>query len=111
MLELVLIGGALVAITVATHAFGTTYWVEHLIVNYFDQDRHWLGRHPLWALMTTVWIAVALHAIQVSIWAIAYLVVVPGEQLKSFEEALYFSFVTFTTLGYGDITLSEVHGV
>ena len=27
--------------------------------------------------------------------------------MQDFETALYFSFVTFTTLGYGDITLSE----
>jgi voltage-gated potassium channel Kch len=27
--------------------------------------------------------------------------------LSSLEEALYFSMVTFTTLGYGDVTLSD----
>ncbi len=30
----------------------------------------------------------------------------PENVLDSFEEATYFSFVTFTTLGYGDITLA-----
>ena len=38
-----------------------------------------------------------------SIWAHAYLRVGAIEQL---ETALYFSMVTFTTLGYGDVTLS-----
>ena len=37
------------------------------------------------------------------IWAYAYLRVGAIEQL---ETALYFSMVTFTTLGYGDVTLS-----
>ena len=32
---------------------------------------------------------------------------VPAGELADFEAAVYFSFVTFTTLGYGDITLSE----
>ena len=36
------------------------------------------------------------------LWAHAYLWVGTFEQL---EESLYFSMVTFTTLGYGDITL------
>jgi len=31
----------------------------------------------------------------------------PGDQLASFEEAVYFSAVTFTTLGFGGITLID----
>jgi voltage-gated potassium channel len=45
--------------------------------------------------------------VEIVIWAGAYLALVPVSELASFEEAVYFSFVTFTTLGYGDITLSE----
>ena len=40
-------------------------------------------------------------------WAVAYQWILPPGELANFETALYFSFVTFTTLGYGDITLSE----
>ena len=50
---------------------------------------------------------IALHAIEIMIWAGSYIVLLPDGELASFEEAVYFSFVTFTTLGYGDITLSE----
>ena len=35
----------------------------------------------------------------------AYLYLLPDQYLGTAEEAAYFSFVTFTTLGYGDITL------
>ena len=31
----------------------------------------------------------------------------PSTVLDSLEEATYFSFVTFTTLGYGDVVLSD----
>lgn len=41
------------------------------------------------------------------VWAVAYMSLLPDGELATFEKALYFSFVTFTTLGYGDITLSE----
>lgn len=34
-------------------------------------------------------------------------VILPGDQLNTFEEATYFAIVTFTTLGFGDITLAE----
>jgi hypothetical protein len=43
----------------------------------------------------------------VVVWALAYLLVLPGDHLDAFEKAAYFSVVTFTTLGYGDITLVE----
>ena len=50
-----------------------------------------------------------LHALEIIIWAIVYKALVPVGELANFEAAVYFSFVTFTTLGYGDITLSEVY--
>jgi hypothetical protein len=50
-------------------------------------------------LITTV--AAFLEAL---IWSVTYLGI---GAFQAFEEALYFSFVTFTTVGYGDIVLRE----
>ncbi len=47
---------------------------------------------------------VATHTIQVWIWAIVWVL---GDVLPDWNSALYFSLVTFTTLGYGDIVLGE----
>lgn len=47
---------------------------------------------------------VATHTIQVWIWAIVWVLL---EVLPDWNTALYFSLVTFTTLGYGDIVLGE----
>jgi hypothetical protein len=38
--------------------------------------------------------------------AVAYLYLTQVEPIDSLESAAYFSAITFTTLGYGDITLS-----
>lgn len=47
---------------------------------------------------------VATHTIQVWIWAIVWVLL---EVLPDWNSAIYFSLVTFTTLGYGDIVLGE----
>ena len=68
------------------------------------------GRHPLlrrrptlvvvlWVLFITIPVA-----IDVVLWAMLFLF---KGALPSLEEALYFSTVTFTTVGYGDIVLGR----
>ena len=47
---------------------------------------------------------IAIHTVSGWAWAAVYLLVGEFSQLSS---ALYFSIVTSTTLGYGDITLSD----
>jgi voltage-gated potassium channel Kch len=47
----------------------------------------------------------AASLIEVALWAAAYLIL---GAISSVEKALYFSGVTFTTLGYGDVLL-EAH--
>ena len=45
-----------------------------------------------------------VSVIEVLLWAVVYLGL---GAIEGLEKALYFSMVTFTTLGYGDILLSE----
>ena len=106
MLRLSLIGSALIAITVLIHAIGTTAWVRHLGRKY-GGELVWSGQRSMLVLVYTALIVFALHTVQIVIWAVAYQAIVPASELASFEEAVYFSFVTFTSLGYGDITLSH----
>jgi hypothetical protein len=47
---------------------------------------------------------VAIHTVEIWLYALAYLAV---GALPSFEEALYFSTTSFTTIGYGDIVLDR----
>jgi len=106
MLKLSLIGSALIAITVLIHAIGTTVWVRHLARRYSGQS-FWRGRRAMLVLVNTALIVFVLHTLEIVLWAGAYQALLPANEFASFQEAVYFSFVTFTTLGYGDITLSE----
>mgnify|MGYP001812962613 FL=1 len=107
MLKLSLIGTILVAITVMIHALGTTYLVRYLVGRFLDERGRWGSRYALVALATTAIVLVVLHAVEIVIWASVYRALVPVSELADLETAVYFSFVTFTTLGYGDITLSD----
>ena len=106
MLSYSLIGIGLVAVTVVIHATGTTLWL-YVLAHRLEPDAAFNVRRPLLILISMVLVLLVLHTVEIAIWAFAYLQVLPAGQLGSFEEAMYFSFVTFTTLGYGDITLSE----
>ena len=107
MLKLALIGGVLVAITVAIHALGTAFLVKYIANTFLDRTGHWGSKRVLTALMLAALVLVFLHTLEILVWAGVYKIMVPVGELANFETAVYFSFVTFTTLGYGDITLSE----
>ena len=102
----ILIGAALVVITVLIHAAGTTWWLKYIGRSFakIEGSRH-KPLHSMRILSYTVLVLLLLHVIEIEVWAMAYLYLLPTEYLSTPEEAAYFSFVTFTTLGYGDITL------
>ena len=63
-----------------------------------------MARHP--TIVTVIWILFLIIPIilDITLWATFYYV---QTALPNFEEALYFSTVTFTTVGYGDVVLGS----
>lgn len=87
------------------HSGGATLWIAHLARRFSDHDGPWRAWSTTWTFMSTGIVLLTMHTLEAFAWAVAFFLVPETPQLKSFEEALYFSIVTFTTLGYGDITL------
>ncbi len=56
---------------------------------------------PIVALVLIMFVATAIESVA---WAVTYLVL---GALSEIETALYFSMVTYTTLGYGDVVMSQ----
>jgi hypothetical protein len=56
----------------------------------------------VWLLVRVSWIIVALHILEVLIWAGFYAGV---DCMPDMDTAFYFSAVTYTTVGYGDLLL------
>jgi hypothetical protein len=101
----ILVSLLLVGATIVIHGVGTTLWLQHL-VNHHMAGARLSNQTRMWQLILTALVLTGLHIIEILLWAVAYLVMAPGE-LPSLEAAVYFSAVTFTTVGYGDITLGE----
>ena len=99
MLRQILLGSGLVGLTVVFQALVTVVGLRCLdLLEKRKQD--FTHRHAV--LVTVFFVLLMFLAVIVDVWMWAgfYYHV---EMTKTFEEALYFSTTTFTTLGYGDV--------
>ncbi len=104
MLQQIALGSVLMVVTTFVHAAGTVAALRALRMTHADRSRlgSWWVRVSLIAILVVMMFFASL--IEVSIWAGLYLAV---DAISGIETALYFSTVTFTTLGYGDVVLGE----
>jgi hypothetical protein len=103
MLRQILVGGGVSVVNIAIHALVMTIlvWVARAVSAHNKS-------HPAVFLMavmiSTVSVLMAAHAVEVIVWALAYLIVGAAPRGSGFA---YFAFVNYTTLGYGDIVPVE----
>ena len=104
MLEQLLIGSALLIATTVAHSLVTALllWLLRTLRASNRVLRQLWAKTGLVAGLVLVLFLAAL--VEVALWAIAYIKV---GAIDGFEPALYFSMVTFTTLGYGDVVLTD----
>ena len=57
-----------------------------------------------WRLLSVAWRLVLLHLAEISVWGLFYWW---QKCLPDVESAFYFSAVTYTTVGYGDLLLPQ----
>ena len=99
LLNLVL-AWSLLAITVVIHAAGLTLVARHTLSSSASLDpRFW---SVTWLLVRVAWQLIVFHFIEITLWALFYWW---HDCLPSFESSLYFSGVTYATVGYGDMVL------
>lgn len=96
----------IVSINVLLQAAGTILWLRK-VAPVFKPGQGMLSNLKAFYFLTySVIYFTLLHTVQAALWSVAfYFLPATAPQFSSFLEALYFSFVTFTTLGYGDIYL------
>jgi multisubunit Na+/H+ antiporter MnhB subunit len=101
MLSGILIAGVLVAVTVAVHAAGVTVLLRALRRRIAIPPTHFWPITGL--LVAMIWFLLLLHVAEILLWGSFYLW---WECLPDAEAAFYFSGVTYTSIGYGDLVLA-----
>ncbi|MHA1134629.1 MAG: potassium channel family protein [Alphaproteobacteria bacterium] len=103
MLFQIALGAGMIGVTTIIQGVFTLFGIDYL--------RHHLDRYPARTelratLELGVFVMWLFLATVTEVWAWALLYVGLGA-IETLETAVYFSTVTFTTLGFGDITLDE----
>ena len=98
------IGALLMVMTTVIHTFGMMMALRLIRRQEEAKKTRWLRRTNIHLVSLIVLMMFFVSIVEVLIWACTYLALRASEGL---EQAVYFSMVTFTTLGYGDVLLDE----
>ena len=104
MIATLALGSLLIAATVLIQTAGLMLLSRTvtLIARAFRLHRHTAGK--MLAMITIVLGIFFIHTVEIWLWAIVFDAV---GAVSGFENALYFSTVTFSTVGYGDLTAHD----
>jgi Ion channel len=99
MLRQFLVGGAASAVNIIVHALvmAAVVWVAQT-ADARNPSRPWL--YLIAVMIATVSILMVAHACEVIVWSLSYAIV---DAAAAGADRLYFAFVNYTTLGYGDV--------
>jgi len=102
MIGKLLVAFALMASCVVLHALGLTLVMSRLEGRLAVSGRtHW---QQLRLLIAIAGGTVLVHLVEIAVWAVYY---AAQGAMPDLDTALYFSAVTYTTTGYGDLVLPE----
>jgi hypothetical protein len=94
-----MVGGGVSVANIAIHAFVMT-----LVVRVAQHASAQTRSHPslflIAVMIPTVTVLMATHALEVMVWSLAYLIVGAAPEGA---DRVYFAFVNYATLGYGDV--------
>ena len=99
MLRQFLVGGGVSVANIAIHAFVMTI-VVRVAQRASLQTKSRQSFFLIAVMIPTVTVLMATHTLEVMVWSLAYLIVGAAPEGT---DRVYFAFVNFATLGYGDI--------
>jgi hypothetical protein len=101
MLSKLLIAWSLMALCVVIHAAGVTSALRWVRRQPFSTHQFWGWT---WLFICVAGWMILLHLSEITVWALFYFL---KRAMTDLQSAFYFSAVTYTTTGYGDLVLPE----
>ena len=98
MLFQLILATAMVVMTVLIHLFGLAILIRVLR----SHTRIFRKLMPLTLLLAAAGGIIAIHTLEIWVYALLYLQL---DAFSHFEQALYYSTVTYATIGYGDVVM------
>lgn len=95
---------SIVALCVVIHTVGLVLFAQFLIDRFPKIERVASMRRQVVALILVFAVVLSLHLVEASLWATFYYV---RGLFTNFETSLYFSLVTYGTIGFGDVVLPQ----
>jgi len=107
IVKIILIGSVIIAFNLVIQGLGNLFWLRK-IATATKNENDIKNSTILKVLLFSFILFTIIHTFHSLVWAFCYyLIPETATQFSSFSESVYFSMVTFTTLGYGDISLSS----
>ena len=107
----IIIGLVVIGITIVIQGYGTKFWIQHLRKNYGTNSLISFDHKTVRVLVYTALFLLSLNFLEAIIWGVTYYILPGITEFETLEKAIYFSLVTFTTLGYGEITISSANRI
>lgn len=111
MLLNITLGLLIIGITVSIHGYGSKVWISHLTKYNRTFKKVGFIKNPEKILISTALFLLLLNFFEAFIWGVLYYSHPGITEFETLEKAIYFSLVTFTSLGYGEITISSSHRI
>ena len=107
IIKIIFIGILIIAFNLVIQGLGNVFWLRKIALSTKSESN--ISNHKiLKVLLFSILFFTIIHVVHSLVWAFSYyLIPQTATQFSDFSEAVYFSMVTFTTLGYGDISLSS----
>jgi hypothetical protein len=98
-----IIASLIIIVTIAIHT-GAMLLAVKVAKRKVSRWKRRIGMENIDGIVSVVLIMFLASILEVWVWASAYLAL---NAIEGLERAFYFSMVTYTTLGYGDVVLDE----